>query len=680
MNENIKNRISQIVDEADNDYIKETGSFLLSVFQLAEDASDEAFFERSLEELQGLWQELYRPMLPEHYEHGFLYPPFARKILGEELGAVLSALYADLYAAVVYAVQQDMEKLDLLAELYVQCCVECGAEETESARARNVKRTMRAFYADNARTFMETGVRAMVVPDEGDVYHRILDDSCNLNDLRYLYRYGCYIGKNEREMAAYLNGLSAEEIHNIAATYVGGYVKGFAVTGKDISKKKTVKVEYPIGFERIVREAVRLFAEEGLAATFVPEPVLSLTGRGNGKRGVYASAANRRFDFDHKDDKGLYQSAELNQKRLAVLEECFSEHKTAARQHGGPAVIEVFGEASFEPTPESKNYTYTEAQNRENVAYAAKSGELTNRFIPGEERSFTIIAFPLPEIGEQFDEIFKEIIKVNTLEYELYRDIQQKIIDALDKGTEVRVRGAGENVTDMVVRLHELSEPEKQTNFENCVADVNIPVGEVFTSPVLEGTHGTLFVSHAYLGEYEYRNLRLEFADGMVTDYSCDNFDDEAQGRRFIEDNVLYHHPTLPIGEFAIGTNTTAYRLARDFRIEGKLPILIMEKTGPHFAVGDTCYSYAEDVPMFNPDGKECIARDNSRSLLRKSEDEAERTKAYFHCHTDITIPFDELRCISVVGENGEETDIIRDGRFVLPGTEKLNEALEKGD
>ena len=671
------NRISQIVDGTDSDYIKKTGKLLLQALQLAEDVSDEAFFKRPLEDLQALWQELYRPMLPEHYEHDFLYPPFAKKLLGEELGALLSALYADLYASISYALQQDTKKLALLAEFFVQSCVECRAEETEGARARNVRRTMAAFYHDNARAFVEPGVRAMVVPDETDVCHRILDEQCDLNDLRYLYRYGCHIGKNELEMAAYLNGLSDEEIHKIAATYVGGYIKGFAVTGKDITKKKTVKVEYPVGFERVVREAVRLFAKEGLSATFVPEAVLSFTGRGNGKRGVYTSSPNRRFDFDHKDDKGLYQSAELNQRKLAVLEECFRQNETAAREHGGPAVIEVFGEASFEPMPESKNYTYTAEQNRENVAYAAKSGELTNRFIPGEERSFTIIAFPLPEIGGQFEEIFREIIKVNTLDYELYRDIQQRIIDALDRGTAVRVRGAGDNVTDMLVRLHGLTDPGKQTNFENCVADVNIPVGEVFTSPRLEGTAGTLFVSHAYLGEYEYKNLRLEFADGMVTDYSCDNFKDSAQGRRFIEDNVLYHHPTLPVGEFAIGTNTTAYRLARDYRIEGKLPILIMEKTGPHFAVGDTCYSHAEDVPMFNPDGKECIARDNSRSLLRKSEDEEKKAEAYFHCHTDITIPFDELQCITVLEADGKETDIIRDGRFVLPGTEELNVPLQ---
>lgn len=41
------------------------------------------------------------------------------------------------------------------------------------------------------------------------------------------------------------------------------------------------------------------------------------------------------------------------------------------------------------------------------------------------------------------------------------------------------------------------------------------------------------------------------------------------------------------------------------------MPILIAEKMGPHFAVGDTCYSHAEDVKVYNPDGKEIVAREN---------------------------------------------------------------------
>ena len=228
------------------------------------------------------------------------------------------------------------------------------------------------------------------------------------------------------------------------------------------------------------------------------------------------------------------------------------------------------------------------------------------------------------------------------------------------------------NRTDMKVMLHPLQNPDKETKFENCVADVNIPVGEVFTSPVLKGTEGTLHVSRVFLNELEYRDLEIHFKDGMISEYRCGNFEDEEEGKRYIKDNVLMHHDTLPIGEFAIGTNTVAYRMARDYQIADKLPILIAEKTGPHFAVGDTCYSHAEDVPMYNANGKEVVARDNSVSLLRKTEP----SKAYFNCHTDITIPYDELGDIVVHCKDGRTLDIIREGRFVVPGTEILNEAL----
>ena len=67
------------------------------------------------------------------------------------------------------------------------------------------------------------------------------------------------------------------------------------------------------------------------------------------------------------------------------------------------------------------------------------------------------------------------------------------------------------------------------------------------------------------------------------------------------------------------------------------------------------------------------VARDNECSIRRK-ENVAE---AYFNCHTDITIPYDELGEIAVVCGDGRRTALIKDGRFVLPGTEKLNENLQ---
>ena len=68
----------------------------------------------------------------------------------------------------------------------------------------------------------------------------------------------------------------------------------------------------------------------------------------------------------------------------------------------------------------------------------------------------------------------------------------------------------------------------------------------------------------------------------------------------------------------------------------------------------------------------EIIARDNEKSLLRKED----MSKAYFNCHTDITIPYDELGAITVIRPDGSTADIIRDGLFRVEGAEELNEPL----
>jgi hypothetical protein len=128
------------------------------------------------------------------------------------------------------------------------------------------------------------------------------------------------------------------------------------------------------------------------------------------------------------------------------------------------------------------------------------------------------------------------------------------------------------------------------------------------------------------------------------------------------------------MGEFAIGTNTLAYIVAQKFNILHLLPVLIIEKMGPHFAVGDTCFTFEEDKQVYNPDGKEIIARDNEKTIQRKED----MSKAYTFCHIDITLPYESIGHITAVSKNGINIDILRDERFVLKGTEKLNEPLDK--
>jgi leucyl aminopeptidase (aminopeptidase T) len=221
----------------------------------------------------------------------------------------------------------------------------------------------------------------------------------------------------------------------------------------------------------------------------------------------------------------------------------------------------------------------------------------------------------------------------------------------------------------MKVRLHPLKYPEKETNFENCCADVNIPLGEVFTSPMLTGTEGLLHAGSVYLNGIHFKDLMLRFVDGQIVSYDCANSEDSASNQRLIKDYLLVGRDSLPMGEFAIGTNTTAYAAAKKYDITGRLPILIVEKMGPHFAIGDTCYSRAEDHAVYNPDGKEIIARENEISARRNEEG----FSAYFNCHTDITIPYDDIEEIFVVDVDENMFPIIRNGRFVLEGTERLN-------
>ena len=415
----------------------------------------------------------------------------------------------------------------------------------------------------------------------------------------------------------------------------------------------------------------------GLKTTIYRAAQHSINKRMHHKIGYYATSPNKQMDYDHRFDNALYLDAQFVERKLGALRFAYEQHKEAAAVFGGPAVMEVFGENPFEPEDKKEALHLDEKQQKLSVKYDSESSAVVNKYIKGEERSFTIIAYPLPEISENADEyekIFHEIVRINTLDYNQYKEIQQTIIDALDSAEYVHVKGCGNNQTDMRVSLQKITNPQKETVFENCLADVNIPLGEVFTSPVLKGTEGILNVSSVYLNDLKFINLKVSFKDGMVTDYSCDNFDDAQKGRQYFKENVLLNHDTLPIGEFAIGTNTTAYVMANQYDIVYKLPILIVEKMGPHFAIGDTCYSRAEDNIVYNPNGKEIISRDNEISILRKTEPE----KAYFNCHTDITIPYDEIGSISAVSEDGSETVIIENGRFVLAGCEELNKPFLK--
>lgn len=675
----------ETVDMRYRDYFVRTGEFLLQLDKVIEKVKSGMPISESCTagELQQINAALYQDVMPENYETSYCNYEYTRQMFGEKIAEneiedidkreylfadYLTFLCYEFHGLIAAAFEGRVVDLTVWFELFVE--VYGIFENFLSVKA--VKDAIYYFEHDYAEFFMDYRVREKMDPILSFATDIVM--KCEDGDNSYLYEYGEYIGKNELETEAFLRRMSSEKVASIARTYTEGFRQGFVAAGIDMSKKKHVNIRYSIGMERIVKAAILQFRDMGLEPLCFRYDTNRINRTRMNRIGYVGTPVNKQMDYDHQMDQTLFLDRKLMERKLEVMRGAYEKYRYEASVYAGPACIEIFGETPFEPVSKPGQLTLSKKQQKLGVEYTNELSQIVNEYIPGDEYSFTIIAYPMPEIGDDYEEIFEQIIRINNLESDVYRPVHQMIIDELDQAEWVHVIGQNGNQTDMKVSMHVLERPETETNFENCLADVNIPLGEVFTSPKLTGTHGVLNVSEVYLNDLKYVDLRLTFEDGKIKTYTCKNFDREEDNVKFVKDNLLGGRDTLPIGEFAIGTNTTAYVLANKYNMVYKLPILIVEKMGPHFAVGDTCYSWSEENILHNPDGKEIVAKDNECSILRKTD----ISKAYFNCHTDITIPYDEIGGIYSVHADGTKVAIIENGRFVLPGTEMLNEPFKE--
>ena len=607
-------------------FLEEIAVFLDKVNAFQEKISKNYFETKNFQELQEENLSLFKNIV--EYKESYCNPAFAVKIFERELGQLLSAIYSDFRSLIKAIFTKNDNSIVKYKEFYKKLS---GADDYDEIlnlyrkfKKENLKDDLENFYSDNFTLSSKN--------------HKIFED-INLEDDRYLFRYGKYISENEIKLMNFMRKYPKDKLQNLAQIIVEGYIRGFEKDNKDITLRHKVRVIYNIGQELLIKEIFDLFKKSNLQGI----AVLTET-----------TSPNKQYEYDHNFDKALYFDEDFISLEKEILNNMNKDITKEILDCSGILYIEKFGETPFTPESKPENLKYSEEQtklaNNENMM----KKQFVETYFSNKERSFCIVAFPSPEIGENFEEIYEDTCKVNSLDSNVYEPIQQVIIDNLDKGEFVRVKGQHGNETDIFVKMPKINNPEKETNYFNCTADVNIPLGEIFTTPELEGTNGLLHLKNVYLNDLEFLNLKLTFENGYIKDYSCTNFEKEEDNKKYIEENLIFPHKTLPIGEFAIGTNTLAYVIAKKHNIVSKLPILIVEKMGPHFAIGDTCYSWSEDLPVYNPNGKEIIARDNCHSLQRKTD----INKAYTNVHTDITLPYDELEYIKVITYDKKEIEM----------------------
>ncbi|MBL6988954.1 MAG: aminopeptidase [Bacteriovoracaceae bacterium] len=667
-NESVKNsylasitkieKIQQDLAEKDDmfsQYFKKTIERILKCNSLEKNLNDEYFKSHTLEELKEQNHSLFSEILDDNYNTCYSNPSYTAELFGKELGPVLASFYASIFKYTSYAFTHKTYLMESWNQSFIEVYDAINADKKD-------KLTLTSLVSKVDRDVNEEEMTMNVLRRfdvDSSIHTSIVMDS-DLTDQKYLYRYGEYICDNEIKLSSFIQKFTQDKIDTLSKSMANAYVRGFELGRKDMKKKKSVAIYYYIGQERLVKSLVKEFEAVGLKS------ILSYAD---------GTKPNRQYDYDYRFSHALFFNKEYSDQTYNTFNKVSSDNKQLLNEFSGAFFFDSFGESPFSPESKPLALKFDDQQQKLFSEHSSKMRETQNKYIPRTETSFGIIAFPTPEIGKDFENIFEETSNINMLDTEHYEKIQHNIVNVLDKADFVHVKGKNNNKTDIMVKMPKIDDPKTQTNFVNCGADVNIPVGEVFTTPQLKKTNGTLHINETYLDGLNYKDLIFTIKDGYVTDFNCSNFDNEEEGKKYIQENLFFPHKTLPIGEFAIGTNTLAYVMAQKYNLLSILPILIVEKMGPHFAFGDTCFSWEEDWKVYNPiDNKEIVARDNEKTLLRKTD----LQKAYTQCHTDITLPYEDLDFISVVTTDETRVDIIKDGRFAVPGTEELNIPLDK--
>ncbi|MBQ3028058.1 MAG: leucyl aminopeptidase, partial [Lachnospiraceae bacterium] len=382
-------------------FFKSQAEKMLRVFAYAKAVENGTFFKQSLEECRGCFNNLYAEILPETYGTSFSNPAYTVKLFGKRYGRLLTYLAAKLNAQIFPASEGNLLFPVMAAELLIE--IYNYFEEFHEYTFKECREALYSFETDNAELFLHRRAREQFDPDYTFVKDIIME--ADGADLRYLYRYGEYITENEFGIARFLHSLSEEKIKAAAKNVVGGYLRGFKVMRVPLTKGQTVGLRYAIGFERIMKEVIRLLEAEGLKVASVRTAV---AGRHARKAGYTVTNVNIQYDYDHRNDEGLLADKQWYVRKETALRRVYEAEKEVLSLYAGPLVLETFGERLPLPENVAEAIQLDKRQQRLKVESTGRLGAMVEQYIPSDKTSFTIVAYPLPSIGAEFEAIFEE--------------------------------------------------------------------------------------------------------------------------------------------------------------------------------------------------------------------------------------------------------------------------------
>ena len=205
-----------------SDYFCKMSEFIISMTELFGKVKNNEFEDYTFNQLSEFNKSLYEDILEKNYDKSYANPVYAVKVMGLEYGRMLSFLYVELRGMIAYAYELRIAEMTVLMELFVEIYCSFESETPDSTSLRDI---IYWYVSDYSGDFVEYRVREQIDTSLSFATDIIMNE--NLDDIRYLYKFGEYITDNEIMTATYLNSLPDEKISAMAHTFTEGYRKGF---------------------------------------------------------------------------------------------------------------------------------------------------------------------------------------------------------------------------------------------------------------------------------------------------------------------------------------------------------------------------------------------------------------------------------------------------------------------
>lgn len=283
--------------------------------------------------------------------------------------------------------------------------------------------------------------------------------------------------------------------------------------------------------------------------------------------------------FQRVLERGGHPTPQLD---LPRAEEIFLRLASEAQLRRAPFFLEVgldyFDHIIIIQAPENTRHASSTDPRRQAVMADARRSLMAKYMqkMMRPERAVTITLHPTPALAQDAamslvdyeDFVYRACLLDGPDPLAHWRSVgerQQRIADWLAPRSTLHLRGPSVDLTVRVAGRTWMSDDGRK----------NFPGGEVFTSPVEDGTEGQVRFSYPALHQgREIRDVRLTFERGKVVGAEA------AAGQAFLEEVLALDEGARRLGEFAIGTNPGVTRFTGN--------VLFDEKIGGtcHMAVG----------------------------------------------------------------------------------------------